>query len=90
MSEWRVEFHGKSENDLSNLDRSIRRRIIDRVEWLSKNFDGITPIPLSGEWRGFFKLRMGDWRIIYTINEKEKLVAIHYIDNRAKVYKRRK
>jgi mRNA interferase RelE/StbE len=90
MSRWRVEFVGKSEIDLSRLDRVVRRRIIDRLEWLMMHFNEITPLSLVSEWKGFFKIRIGDWRVIYSINWEKEVIAIHYIDHRTKVYKRRR
>ncbi|MDP3762727.1 MAG: type II toxin-antitoxin system RelE/ParE family toxin [bacterium] len=89
MPRWRVEFRGKAEDDLVKLERPLRRRIIDRLEWLAENFEEITPLPLGGEWKGFFKFRAGDWRIIYTIESEEKIIAVRYIDNRDKIYKRK-
>ena len=85
-----MEFRGKAEDDLAKLERPLRRRIIDRLEWLAENFEDITLFSLGGEWKGFFKFRAGDWRIIYTIESTDKAIAVHYIDNRDKIYKRKR
>lgn len=87
---WHAEFRGKAEYDLAKLERPLQRRIIERLEWLEENFEEITPLPLGGEWKGFFKLRAGDWRIIYTIEPRERIIVVHYIDNRDKIYKRKR
>ena len=84
---WRVNFTYEAEKDLERLDGIIRRRILDKLIWFRDNFDTITPLPLGGKWRGFFKLRAGDWRIIYEVEVKKFLVTIHCIDNRDKIYK---
>jgi len=89
MAVWRVEFSENAEDDLALLDRPIRRRIISGLEWLSGNFDSVVPIPLEGRWRGLFKFRVGDWRIIYAIKFTGHALIIHYIDHRSKIYKRR-
>lgn len=88
MASWRIEFSESAENDLADLDKQIARRIIDAGEWLAENFDGIVPIPLGGSWRGFFKFRVGDWRVIYKIKSSESALIVHYIDHRGKIYKR--
>ena len=85
-----MEFHGKAEDDLAKLERPLRRRIIDRLEWLAENFEEITPLSLGGEWKGFFKFRVGDWRIIYTLESEGKTIAVCYINNRDKIYKRKR
>ena len=35
-----------------------------------------------------FRLRVGDYRILYTVNEEKKVIIIENIDNRGDVYKR--
>ncbi|MEK9154340.1 MAG: type II toxin-antitoxin system RelE/ParE family toxin [Patescibacteria group bacterium] len=85
---WRIEFSKTGERDLAALDRPVRREIIDRIEWLSENFDECGPLPLHGQWRGFFKLRVGDWRVAYTFDASKQLVSIRVIDHRSKIYKR--
>lgn len=89
MAAWRVEFSASAKEDIAVLDKMVRRRIIDALEWLSDNFDSITPIPLVGRWRGFFKFRVGDWRVIYEIESVKRLLIIRYIDHRGKIYKNR-
>lgn len=85
---WRVEFSKTGERDFAVLDRSQRREIIKRLEWLVANFEQATPLPLHAEWRGFFKLRLGDWRIIYRFDQPKSLITVHVIDHRSKIYKR--
>ncbi|MEK7564785.1 MAG: type II toxin-antitoxin system RelE/ParE family toxin [Patescibacteria group bacterium] len=87
MAKWAIEFGSGAEKDLVKLDRSIRRRVLDKLEWFSDNFDYTNPLPLGNEWRGFFKLRIGDRRIIYTIDYKRKVILIQYLNLRDKVYK---
>lgn len=90
MPAWRIEFDERAENDLAKLGRPLRRRIIERLDWFTENFVNLTPLPLGAEWKGFFKLRVGDWRIIYQINPEDKFIVVRYIDRRDKVYKHRK
>jgi len=43
---------------------------------------------LKGKYRGSFRIRKGDTRIIFSIKKEEELtVVIHYIDFRGNVYK---
>lgn len=90
MEKWDVKFSEGAEADLVRMDRQLRRRIIERVEWFSENFENRTPLPLGNAWRGFFKFRVGDWRIIYRIDNRERLLIVDYIDRRDRIYKRRR
>ncbi|MBI2628446.1 MAG: type II toxin-antitoxin system RelE/ParE family toxin [Candidatus Niyogibacteria bacterium] len=75
---------------MTKFDCEIRRRIIDKLDWLLENFETIFPSVLNSEFREFYKLRIGDWRVIYKINWKEQTIIICYIDRRDKIYKNRK
>lgn len=87
--EWFLIFSQVAEVDLANLDRPIRRRIIDKLEWLRGNFNTIIQLSLTGHWRGFYKERVGDWRVIYQINWLSRTIIVCYIDHRSQIYKRR-
>lgn len=90
MPSWRFRVTPEGEDDLDDLDKGLQKRVIEKFKWLIENFDKVTPLPLGGQWRGFFKLRVGDWRIIYEVDNKSQQVIVHMIDRRDKIYKRRK
>jgi len=54
------------------------------IDWLSDNFEKVTPEPLIGQFKGTFKLRIGDWRVVCTI-EGQTLV-IQFIGHRRNIY----
>jgi len=76
-----------AEDDLTRLDRAVAQRIISRIQWLAEHFDEIKPELLTGTLTGFFKLRAGDYRIIYKVRKDENLIVIHRIGHRREVYK---
>ncbi|MBI2278662.1 MAG: type II toxin-antitoxin system RelE/ParE family toxin [Candidatus Brennerbacteria bacterium] len=88
MGRWSLGFTRSAEEDLAQLDRPVRRRIIDKLEWLSAHFDGIIPSALHAEFREFYKLRVGDWRVVYKIEWRKYSIMICYIDRRDRVYKK--
>lgn len=81
----KVEWPKEAVEDLQKLDKSIAKRILNKISWFSQHFDNITPEPLSGELVGTFKLRIGDWRVIYTI--EIDVIVIQAIGHRKEVYK---
>ncbi len=48
-----------------------------RISWLSTNQDNIKPQALAGKLRGYFKIRVGDYRVIYSIVRENRLLVIH-------------
>ncbi len=86
---WSIEFTKTGEKEFSAIDTTERRHIASRLEWLVENFESIKPLPLHQEWKGYFKFRVGDWRVVYTFEMSKRIITVHHIDRRDKVYKRR-
>ncbi|BAZ79701.1 hypothetical protein NIES73_09460 [Sphaerospermopsis kisseleviana NIES-73] len=42
-----VSFESESITDLDNLDQVVRLRILNKIQWLSVNFEQITPLSLT-------------------------------------------
>ena len=76
--------------ELERLDPAVARRLVDRIRWLAENIENIRPEPLKGDFAGFFKLREGDYRVVYEILHKERLLVIHSVGHRSKIYNKRK
>ncbi|MDB9456484.1 type II toxin-antitoxin system mRNA interferase toxin, RelE/StbE family [Dolichospermum circinale CS-534/05] len=81
-----VSFESESITDLDNLDQVVRLRILNKIQWLSVNFEQITPLSLTGQWLGFYKLRVGDYRVIYELDIEEQLIIIIRIGHRREIY----
>lgn len=81
-----IKFTPEGEKDLKKLSKTIQERVIEKLFWFKNYFSEIILEPLSNVWRGYFKLRAGDWRIIYEIDYKQDLIIIHRIEHRSKVY----
>lgn len=84
--EYFVESKSEAITDLERLTRSVQNRIVKKIHWLAANFDLITPEPLKGDKAGFFKLRVGDYRVIYDFNVELKTIVIHQIGHRSEIY----
>jgi mRNA interferase RelE/StbE len=90
MEKWRFLIIREAESDLKRLDENNRCRVLEKLNWFTENFEHVIPLPLGDPWKGFFKLRVGDWRVIYEVENEKRLITIHYIDRRDKIYKRHK
>ncbi len=84
---YKVIYRLDADTDLEKLDKPTVKRIIAKVRWLSKNIENLTPEMLSGEYSGLFKLRVGDWRVIYDINYPAKTIIVYTIGHRKEIYK---
>jgi mRNA interferase RelE/StbE len=87
---YRVEFVPKAVDDLQRLDKTIAQRILGKLKWLSQCLDDLTPEILAGEFKGLYKLRVGSYRVIYTVNRDDRLLKVYLIGHRRDIYKRQK
>ena len=70
------------------LNTEVKERAIEAVEViLSDPYSGIN---LKGDLRDYRKKRVGKYRIIYKIDESEKIVVFFDVDLRKRVYNRLK
>jgi len=72
--------------DLKKLSQTDRQRIVNKINWLAQHFEQITPQPLSSNLSGFFKLRVGDYRVIYEFSSVEQIITIDRVGHRSQAY----
>ena len=82
-----VELSQKAQKFLEKLDKHIRDRIEERLKKL-----GEEPVPSDAKFiyrdneDKVFRYRIGDFRALYKLKDKEKIVLIAKIDKRPRVY----
>lgn len=86
MTEYEVVLLHSAEQDVAKLDRAIAERIFAKIAWMARNFDNLAPEAHSGELRGLFKLRVGNYRVVYSVASAERLIVIHAVSHRKDVY----
>jgi mRNA interferase RelE/StbE len=86
---YRIRILKAAARELERLDKPFARRIAERINWLAANLDNIRPEPFTGDLAGFYKFRIGDYRIIYEILHDEQVIVIHEIGHRRDIYRRR-
>ena len=79
-----VDWAEAAVKDLEKLDKPIAQRILTKISWFSNNFEGVIPEPLGSKFKGAFKLRIGDWRVIYTL--ENEAIVIQFIGHRKEIY----
>ena len=81
---YKIEYKSSVSKDLKKLDKKVTKRILNELE---KNLGENSNIGvlLSGQFKGLFKYRVGDYRIIYA--KTIRGVLILRIGHRSKIYK---
>ena len=62
-----------------------RRRIVNRIDGLAENPTAGTR--LKGEFAGLWRVREGDYRIIYELRQSEVTVLVLRVAHRREVYR---
>ena len=84
---WSLVYTRAARRTLSKLPGDIRQRILSKLEALAEDpFAARLDVKKPAGTEGF-RLRMGDWRVIYDLNEGELVVLAIKIGSRGDVYK---
>lgn len=80
-----VEFLPSAARDLAKLDRAVQRRIARRVDRLAADprADAVKLRGANGVWRA----RVGDYRILYSIEDARLVVLVIKLGHRRDVYR---
>lgn len=80
-----VKWDKRAITDLDSVDFIIAQKIVAKVSWLAEHYEGIIPELLHYDLRGVYKLRVGDYRVLYNISNE--VITIKMIDHRSRIYK---
>ena len=87
MDFYKIEWKHSARKELKRLEKKIIPRIIEAVEALSKN-----PYPpgfrkITGA-EHTYRIRIGEYRIVYSVESKRLIIEIIRVGHRKNVYKK--
>ena len=85
MGRYRVLIRRSAEKEIARLPDAIRRRVVDRILALTDDPRPHGCQKLSGEEK--YRIRQGDWRIVYEIDDDMVVVLIVRVAHRSDVYR---
>ena len=81
-----VRYRASALKRLEGLDGAIRERLARRIAEIAEQPRGPSCIALQG--RAGYRVRVGDYRIVYTVDDSTRAVTIEVVDHRRDVYRR--
>ena len=81
-----IVFARSARKDLEKLDRTIALRVLKKTEDLLKNPRPVGCKKLSGQ-NSLWRIRSGDYRIVYSIDDVKRIIDVSMIRHRGDVYK---
>jgi len=80
--------HRRAVRYIERMDARIKAQLIAKLEELAKHTDAMSGVkPMAGEWKGFFRLRHGDLRVIYLYDRSADTIVIAHVGPRGDIYK---
>ena len=82
-------FMRGAKKDLGRLSPDVARRILDDLEKLERDPRPVGVRPLHGNRLPGFRLVVGDYRILYTVDDQEEAVTVYAVGHRSDVYRKK-
>lgn len=87
MASYRILHKPSLEKDLRALPKAIMGRIFHSVERLKGDPFPRQSVKLAGAEQ-LYRLRVGEYRIIYGVDKEAKLITVHYVRHRREAYRK--
>lgn len=85
MDSYSLEFKPSARKELYALSNDVLARIFPRIESLARDPRPSGCKKLKGH-KDLWRIRIGDWRVLYLISDDESLVSIVRVAHRREVY----
>ena len=86
MNNYRIQFKSSAAKEFKKLPISIKQRASESIDKLQQNPRPSGVVKLKGDDQ-LYRVRIGDYRIVYIIDDNDKLIKITRIRHRQDVYK---
>lgn len=83
---YKITFSKQADKSLRKMPRNLALKLAEKIKELSKNPEEMANIKKLTDHPGY-RLRVGDWRVVYLINNNDKTIHIIRIKTRGEVYK---
>ncbi len=85
MDKYSIVFARSARKELENLDNPLIDRIFSKIELLAKNPRPKNCRKLQGH-NNLWRIRIGDYRVVYSIDDNDKVIDIIVVRHRKDAY----
>jgi len=86
MASYEIVLRPSVHKDLRSLPKSVVARVMGRIEQLQDDPFPRQASKLSGTEQ-LYRIRVGEYRIVYGVDTEARQVTIHYVRHRREVYR---
>ena len=88
MPAYRVGLRASAEKQLAALDKPVRERVAAAIDALAETPRPSGAIAMQGA-AGLLRIRVGSYRVVCTVSDRELIVLVIDIGHRREIYRRR-
>ena len=85
MESYSVQIKRSAANEIERVPKKDRARIVARIRELTDNPRPGGSQKLSG--RELYRVRQGDYRVVYLVDDAERVVTVYSVGHRRDVYR---
>ena len=86
MAKYKIEIKASAVKEIKKLPAVDLKKVLAKIESLAENPRPQGSIKLSGEEK--YRLRCGDYRILYTIDDQVFIICVVKVGQRREVYRK--
>jgi len=81
---YRVVITSRAERELRRLDKAVKSRVVSAILALAENPRPHGCLKVTGE--DLWRIRIGDWRVGYGIDDQARIVDVIRVNHRSQFY----
>jgi mRNA interferase RelE/StbE len=88
MASYQIEFTKSAEKEFGRLPANVQSRAVEALQWLSQNpYSELLKIKKLKGAEDLYRIRLGDYRIVYEIRNERLIILVIKIGHRSTVYR---
>ena len=87
MPEYKITFKSSAHKELERLPKPAVRKIVIAIGQLAENPKPMGVKKLKDSSEDLYRIRVGDYRVIYAINDGIRIINVRRIGHRKDIYK---
>jgi mRNA-degrading endonuclease RelE of RelBE toxin-antitoxin system len=84
---WSVDFTPVASRDFDRLDGTVQNRVSRKIDEIEDKGPLIAGVKMLHSADRLHRVRVGDWRIIYQVDFKRRVITIAHIVHRSEAYR---
>lgn len=85
---YKILFSAEALKELHKLDRLTAKKIVEKIKQLRSNTKQLNVKKLKNTNHNLYRLRVGNFRVIYSVKHEQLTLHILFLGHRKEIYKK--